>query len=269
MNPELDASAPIGLFDSGLGGLTVLREVQRHLPNERLIYLGDSARAPYGSKGDETIQRYARECAQFLIDKEIKLLIVACNTASSIALKTLQDECHCPVIGTIDQAVRSALQNSRGGVIGVIGTEATIASGAYQHRLNELAPEIRVVAQACPLFVPLVEHGLYEGEVVDAVLEHHLSSLKAQNIDSLILGCTHYPLLSHAIRKYFAGRVEPVECSKAIAEEVSAVLMNSGTLATGPARPFECYVTDGVSRFNQLASTLLGSQLESVVRVNL
>lgn len=262
---------PIGVFDSGLGGLTVLKELQAMLPGERLIYLGDTARTPYGSKGAQTIVRYSDECAKFLLRHEVKLLVVACNTASSIALSYLKESCPCPVIGTIEQAVRSALRNARRNRIGIIGTEATIASGAYQKRLQELAPQVTVLSQACPLFVPLVEQGMFSGEIVDKVIEHYLAGMRSEGVDALVLGCTHYPLLSAALGKYFGDEVAIVECAKAIAEEVGEILSAQGLRASTSQQssrgPF--FVTDEVSRFDRLAALLLGESMSNAKKVEL
>lgn len=261
--------APIGLFDSGLGGLTVFREVRRRFPRERLVYLGDTARTPYGSKGPEIIIRYARECARFLAGHEIKVMIVACNTASSVALEVLRSELSCPVIGTIDHAVSSALKTSAGS-IGVIGTETTIKSGVYQRELARLSPSTFVTAAACPLFVPLVEHGMIEGKVVDALVEHYLTDLRATGIDTLILGCTHYPLLKPSIDAFFEGKVRLVECSDAIADEVGEILEESKIAAPkGQAGDHSIFVTDAVSPFDRLARTFLGDSMAKVTRVEL
>lgn len=261
---------PIGLFDSGLGGLTVFREVRQRFPHENLIYLGDTARTPYGSKGSETIIRYSRECARFLQSHEVKLLIVACNTASSLALDVLKAESPCPVIGTIDHAVESAVRVSRGKRIGIIGTEATISSGVYQQSLHRKAPGAAVFAHACPLFVPVVEQGLVEGRVVDAVVEHYLTPLRNSEIDTLILGCTHYPLLRASIQHFFQGEVQLVECAAAIADEVGELLARSGELnpSTEPGAQ-SCFVTDAVSPFDRLAHTFLGDTAATVARVDI
>lgn len=261
---------PIGIFDSGLGGLTVLKELRRRLPNERFIYLGDTARTPYGSKSRETIQRYSLECARFLLGREIKLLVVACNTSSSLALSELTDVCPCPVIGTIEPAVAAAMANGGARRIGVIGTKGTIASSAYQTRLSDLISEVTIFAKACPLFVPLVEEGIYSGPIVDKIVEYYLSDFRSADLDALILGCTHYPLLSVAIRSYLGSKVSIVECSSAIAVQVSA-LLDSEELWS-PSRPLppddeRYFVTDDVSRFNYLASLFLERHVVEAVQV--
>jgi glutamate racemase len=264
------ADRPIGLFDSGLGGLTVLSELKRRLPAEKFIYLGDTARTPYGSKGHDTIVRYSRECARFLLDRKIKALVVACNTSSAHALSELESHCPCPVIGTIEPAVRYALHASKGRRIGVIGTEATIASEVYQRRIAELAPEARIAAAPCPLFVPLVEQGMVDGEIVDKVIELYLAPLRAERIDTLILGCTHYPLLLARIAAFMGKEVAIVECSRAIADEMYRLLEDGGAFAPkGGAAKAEFFVTDALSRFNNLTRLCLGDASVQAERVEL
>ena len=261
----------IGIFDSGLGGLTVLKELKLALPNEKFIYLGDTARTPYGSKGYETIVRYSKECASFLQGKDIKLLVVACNTASSLALNTLKKEFSCPVIGTINQVVNSAVDSSHSKKIAVIGTDATIASGVYEASLKAVDPNVQVYCKPCPLFVSLVEQGMFEGEIVDKVVELYLAELKGKDIDVLILGCTHYPLLKGSIEKYLGPKVQIVECSKAIAVEVKALLEGTFSLAESEhilKKDLFC-VTDGVARFNSLAQLFLENSSVSATRVDL
>jgi glutamate racemase len=265
-------SKPIGIFDSGLGGLTVLKELKLTLPHESFIYLGDTARTPYGSKGYETIVRYSKECANFLINKEIKLLVVACNTASSLALDVLRSQVACPVIGTINEAVNQAVEISKRKKIGVIGTDATIASSVYQERIKSLSLDVEVFAKSCPLFVPLVEQGMFDGEIVDKIVELYLKDFKDKEIDVLILGCTHYPLLKDAIGKYLGLSVNIVECSRAIANEVGGLLSAGSKKANVPKQKTAgdiYYITDGVSRFNQLAQVFLGYDSVSAAKIEL
>jgi len=257
-------STPIGLFDSGLGGLTVLRELQQVRPAESYVYLGDNARAPYGTKSEATIVRYANECTQFLLEQKIKLLVVACNTASSLALSSLEQILSIPVIGTIEPAVTTALESSSSGVIGVIGTDATIASGAYQRALVARNPKINVVAKPCPLFVPIVEQGMVSGEIVDKIVEMYLQEFKNSEIDTLILGCTHYPLLAEAINAYLGDRVRIVECSKAIAQQVSKLMGNEVSNSQHVTR---YYTTDSVGRFNHLAKLLITNGTVDAIQI--
>lgn len=251
---------PIGIFDSGLGGLTVLKELRRQLPNEKFIYLGDTARTPYGTKSKDTIQRYSLECARFLRSHEIKLLVVACNTASSLALDVLAADCPCPVIGTIEPAIDQALAVPECRRIGVIGTKGTIRSGAYQQRLAERFPKGEIFSLACPLFVPLVEEGIYGGEIVEQVTELYLMELRSKELDALILGCTHYPLLAAELQKYMGPKTALVECSKSTAAAVQALLLEHELTATSVSEASSSeryFVTDDVDRFNYLASLFL------------
>ena len=263
---SISTTKPIGLFDSGLGGLTVLRELQIVLPEHSYTYLGDNARFPYGTKSVETIIRYSRECAQFLLKHEVGLVVVACNTASATALSILEQELPVPIIGTVGPAVREALEATRSGIIGVLGTSATIASHVYENSLRERDASIRVISQACPLFVPLVEAGMLEGEIVDKVIELYLAPLKAQQVDTVILGCTHYPLLLKAIQSYLGPDVAVVECSRAIAADVQRILANNRAPA-GETTQTQYFVTDEVGQFNQLAALFLGERQVQAVRI--
>src|SRR3989338_7369713 len=192
---------PIGIFDSGIGGLTVLREVRRQIPQEDIVYFGDTARVPYGTKSKETITRFSVNNVQFLEGFRVKMVIVACNTASSLSLGALQDKFSIPIIGVIEPGAREALKRTKNGRIGVIGTKSTIGSNAYETCLKRLDPSVKVFSGACPLFVPFVEEGWTDGEVVTKVAHTYLDALRAFRIDTLILGCTHYPLLKRTIQK--------------------------------------------------------------------
>lgn len=270
MNTPTPASCagPIGLFDSGLGGLTVLRELRRTLPAEPLLYLGDTARTPYGSKSAATIRRYARECAEFLLARQIKLLVVACNTASSVALEELSTFCPCPVIGTIEPAVDAALRVTRTGRIAVLGTRATIASGVYQNRLAARLSGVEVFARPCPLFVPLVEEGITSGPVVDSAVEMYLGPLRNESVDTIILGCTHYPLLAGALQSFFGSSVNLVECSTAIAKVVKD-MVSTATVPAGSGGAAQYFVTDEAGRFSALARLFLEERAVQAKEVEL
>jgi glutamate racemase len=233
------------------------------------VYLGDTARTPYGSKGPATIVRYSRECADFLIAQNIKLLVVACNTASSHALQVLEKECDVPVLGTVEPAVRAAMKLTRNNHIAVIGTEATVASGAYQRRLQELNPSLEITSVACPLFVPLVEQGMTKGEIPEKVVEYYLSKLKEAEADTVVLGCTHYPLLCETIQSYLGPSVTLIESSKAIADNVRGMIqareMEAGRGQASGIDQF--FVTDEVSRFNILARLCLSESTLEAVKV--
>lgn len=254
----------IGIFDSGLGGLTVLRELRRVIPGADYLYLGDNARTPYGTKGEATIIRYSRECAEFLVKEGIDILVVACNTSSATALDILSKEMKVPVIGTIQPAVSTALSLSQRDKIGVIGTFATIQSGAYQKALSQQSRPISVVTKACPLFVPLVEEGLISGEIVESVVAHYLESMITAEIDTLILGCTHYPILIEAIQEFVGTSVNLVECSAAIAATVRD-LLGSGAALDNPCGSERYFTTDEVGKFTHLATLFQkGSPIEAV-----
>ncbi len=264
---------PIGVFDSGLGGLTVLRELRKALPNERFIYLGDTARTPYGSKGRETIYRYARECAHFLLSQQVKMLVVACNTVSAVALDQLALDISVPIVGTIEPAAQEVKNLSDARCVAVIGTQATIASASYEAALIRADVQAQILPKACPLFVPLVEQGMYEGEIVDKIIELYLADIRGRNADTIILGCTHYPMLVKALRRYLGNQVRIVECSQAVAARVAVMLTDydirrQSTELQGDVEQY--FVTDDVARFNSLASlflqgrTVQAVQLESI-----
>jgi glutamate racemase len=241
----------LGIFDSGVGGLTVLKVIRSTFPEVDLIYLGDTARVPYGVKSKETIVRYSVECAHFLARFEIDLLVVACNTASSYALEVLKGELGIPVFGVIKPGVRKALEVSQNKVIGVIGTRSTIESGVYQESLKSAGSV--VYAKACPLFVPLVEEGLIEGEIVDKVIDLYLRELKSTDIDTLILGCTHYPLLSPAIKRYM-GEVHIVDSASALTEEIAPWVKNEGNAS------LSLFFTDHSPSLKNLIELILGER---------
>lgn len=259
---------PIGIFDSGIGGLTVLKEVLNELGRENFVYFGDTARVPYGGKSKETITRFAVENTQFLQTLDMKLEIVACHTASSLALRDLQEKFSVPIIGMIDPAAKKALRVSRNGRIGVIGTKATIASGAYEASLKALDPAVRVYSTACPLFVPLVEEGWTRGEITAKVAHSYLDSLKSFGIDTLILGCTHYPMLSETLSEVMGKEVSLVHPGRETAMEAQAVLDRMG-LASKRATPGECrfFVSDEPEHFRQMGERFFGRSIGSVVKV--
>lgn len=194
-------NAPVGIFDSGVGGLTVAREIARQIPNESFVYFGDTARVPYGSKSKETIIRYSRQIVRFLQTKKVKAIVVACNTASAFALDTIEKELDIPAIGVVKPGAKSAVENTTNKRIGIIGTEGTINSELYTQYIHSIDPEVTVFGKACPLFVPLVEEGMLHDPVTDEIARRYLDEMKEKDIDSLILGCTHYPLLRSTIRK--------------------------------------------------------------------
>ena len=264
MTDGADVRAPIGVFDSGIGGLTVLRALRRRLPAESTVYLGDTARVPYGPKSPETVRRYAREAADFLLEREVKLLVVACNTATARALPDLADALPVPVVGVIEPGARAAVGTSRGGTIGVIGTAGTIASGAYEEAIRALRPDARVAVAACPLFVALVEEGWTEGEVARLTAERYLGSLLGEGVDTLVLGCTHYPLLRPLLERVVGPDVVLVDSAEATAAAVEEELERLGIAAPagGPPGRARHYVTDDAARFREIAGRWMGREPE-------
>jgi glutamate racemase len=228
---------PIGVFDSGIGGLTVVKALRDLLPNENISYLGDTARVPYGPKSPETVQRYALELADILIKQNAKALVVACNTVSSVALPTLTRKFPVPVIGVIEPGAKAALEASRNQKIGVIGTRATIRSGAYEKALRALDANVQVSSQACPLLVPLIEEGLLKDEVTDRMILRYLDPLLVDDIDTLVLGCTHYPLLTQAISRVLKRQLMIVDsahnCARAVEEMLDAQSLRAPPLNNG------------------------------------
>jgi glutamate racemase len=258
---------PIGIFDSGIGGLTVLASVQRRLPGERYIYLGDTARLPYGTKSAETVVRYALRAADFLAGHGIKMLVVACNTASAAALPALEQAMTVPVIGVVTPGARVAVALTSGSV-GIIGTESTVASGAYLRAVHALRPEVEVVARACPLFVPLAEEGWWDHPVTREVARLYLEPFTGGRVDTLILGCTHYPLLRGAIAATVGDRVRLVDSAEAIAGEVAEVVARSG-MASPAAGGLRLLVTDAAARITRIARLILPEVAVSLELVDL
>jgi glutamate racemase len=264
-----EAARAIGVFDSGVGGLTVVREIMARLPEEKLVYLGDTARVPYGTKSPETVIRYARQCARVLMDARIKMLVVACNTASACAVEALQHELPVPVLGVIAPGARAAVQATRRHCIGVIGTRGTIDSAAYPREIHAMAPQAAVHACACPLFVPLAEEGWTEGEVPRAVARAYLAPLMEAGIDTLLLGCTHYPLLRETIAACAGAEVTIVDSASATAEAVAEALEAEGLLRSSATPPIHRFlVSDAPGMFQQVGQRFLGRELEHVIWVD-
>jgi len=258
---------PIGIFDSGIGGLTVLEALRGRLPRERFVYLGDTARLPYGTKSPETVARYALRASRFLAGHDIKLLVVACNTASATALPALEAALPLPVVGVVAPGARAALRRTRGRV-GVIGTESTVASGAYHRALRAGRPDVEVVAAACPLFVPLAEEGWFDHPVTREVAAIYLAPLAAPRIDTLILGCTHYPLLRDAIAAGVGAGVTLVDSATAVAEEVAERLDRDGARCDAGGG-VTVLVTDAAARVRRIAALILGERETTLELVDL
>lgn len=258
---------PIGVFDSGLGGLTVARALLRDLPGETLVYLGDTARVPYGTKSQDAIIRFTEEGVAFLKGKGVKLLVLACNTMSATALPDLAERAGVPVIGVIEPGVEEAIRVSTGGRIGVIGTAATIGSQAYRRAIQARRPGFAVFSQACPLFVPLVEEGWEETEVALMTARQYLAPIVAHGIDTLVLGCTHYPLLMATIRHAVGPSIQIIDSATQVSREVKDLLSREGLTHTGPPGPMRCYLTDIPPSFIGVADRFLGQPIAHVERV--
>ncbi len=270
-------SLPIGIFDSGVGGLTVLRAIRDRLPQENLIYLGDTARVPYGNKSQATIARYAVEDTQFLLSKGVKMIVVACNTASALAAPALREQFPAlPILGVIGPGARAAVATTKNRRIGVIATAATVGSGAYENRIREAlaaagdhAP-VHIVSKPCPLFVPLVEEGETETEIARLVAEKYLSALRSEDIDTLVLGCTHYPLLRTTIASVMGTSVTLVDSAEAAAAETAQLLGSTDRLRNDATPPQEYfYVTDAAQRFQKIAAAFLGHPPEHLALAEL
>ena len=257
----------IGIFDSGVGGLTVLKEVAAHLPYENLIYLGDTARVPYGTKSPETVGRYAVEAAEFLVELGVKMIVVACNTASAVALDKLQQKYGVPVIGVIEPGAKRAAALTRTGRVGVVGTEGTIKSNAYARALKSFREDVEVASVACPLFVPLAEEGWADHEIARLAAAEYLTPIR-EGIDTLVLGCTHYPLLKKTLHTVLGDGVELVDSAE---ETARTVVEQIGVLRredNGPGTT-RFFVTDVPTRFERVGGAFLGNPLAGVKQVSI
>ena len=254
---------PIGIFDSGVGGLTVFKEIRILLPQENLIYFGDTARVPYGNKSPLVVQKYSLEIAKFLEMQNVKMIVVACNTASALALSSLKNEVRIPVIGVIEPGVRAAIKSAQNNSIAVIGTKATITSGAYQNRIKRLRSSINVIAIPCPLFVPIVEENLINTKIAKDAMEMYLSDLKQTNIKSVILACTHYPLLKDQISNYFDNKIDLVDSAYETAKEVKETLEARRILTEQENNGKETFfVSDSPETFSNIAANFLNRPID-------
>jgi len=250
---------PIGVFDSGVGGLTVAREIFRNLPNEKIIYFGDTARVPYGNKSKETIIRYSKQIASFLVSQNVKAIVVACNTASALALHELKDFLDIPVMGVVEPGARAASAVTKNNRIGVIGTEGTVNSGLYNDILEKIKPGCEIFSQACPLFVSLVEEGMIDDEVTITMIHRYLDHMiEKDNIDTLILGCTHYPLLRTIIRREIGKGINLVNPAYETANALKALLESKNLESSTPCNfnDHQFFVSDGALRFQKFAKDI-------------
>ena len=258
------SAAPIGVFDSGLGGLTVAHAIMRRLPAESLIYFGDTARVPYGPKSPDTVRRYSREISGFLIEQGVKAIVVACNTATAHALPVLRDELPVPVIGVVEPGARAAVRATRTGHIGVIGTAGTIRSQAYDRAIHAESPNARVTALACPLFVPLVEEGWTNHEAAHLIAEQYLAPFVKDRIDTLVLGCTHYPLLKPLIGEIIGRSVRLIDSAEETAADTSRMLAANDLAAAEGEGEYRFIASDDPQQFLTLGRRFLGSAIERV-----
>lgn len=263
------AASPIGIFDSGIGGLTVVKEVMQQLPHEDIIYYGDTARVPYGIKSIQTVREYALQITDFLLNQNVKAVLIACNTVAAAANEQVRARCgNTPVLDVVEAGAQSAMTASRQtGNIGVMGTLATINSQTYNRAIHALSPDRHIFSQACPMLVPLAEEGWIEDDISALCIARYLSGMREQHLDALILGCTHYPLFKNEIQQFFSGTgTQIIDSARSIAAETQRVLQNEALLkpqTTAPGR-LNCYVSDTPQRFQELAERFLGKPLDSI-----
>ncbi len=266
----MEKEKPIGVFDSGIGGLTVVKRLSSTLPKEDIVYFGDTARVPYGSKSNSTVIEYSFQDSKFLLSKNVKAIVVACNTSSSIALAELKKVFSVPIIGMIEPGALSAIKATKNGRIGVIGTRATISNKAYSTQIKKINPEISIFEKACPLFVPLAEEGWIKHKATFEIAEEYLKELRDQNIDTLVLGCTHYPILSEVIQEVIGNDVELIDSGIASAESVKTELdrydLNTNKYSSGNQ---EFYVSDIPVKFKEVAEIFLGREISKVQKIDL
>ena len=264
----MEKEKPIGVFDSGIGGLTVVKRIAAALPEENIVYFGDTARVPYGSKSNDTVIEYSIEDAKFLMHKNVKAIVVACNTVSSVALDELKKIFNVPIIGMIEPGARTAVKTTKNNRVGVIGTRTTISNKAYLNKIKELNPEIQVFETACPLFVPLAEEGWIDHKATYEIAEEYLNELREENIDTLVLGCTHYPILSKVIQEIIGENVALVDsgivAAEMIRDELDRTDLHTNSYSIGNQ---ELYVSDIPTKFREVAELFLGNSVKDVHKV--
>jgi glutamate racemase len=260
-------SRPIGVFDSGIGGLTVVHALTQRLPHENIVYFGDTARVPYGPKSPRVIREYAAEDTDFLLSKNVKMIVIACNTVSGVALDVVMKRANVPVVGVIHPGAAAAVAATKMKRVGVIGTIATIGSHAYTNAIRQLDPDVKVFSQACPLFVPLAEEGWTHHKATEMIAKEYLFPLKLEKIDALILGCTHYPLLKDVIKKVVDGNVRLIDSGEAAAAEVERLLDDSKLRNSSSLKPhLQFFVSDVPAKFTEVGERFLGQKLGRVMR---
>ena len=270
---ETHSSAPIGVFDSGVGGLTVAREIMRNLPDERIVYFGDTARVPYGRKSQETVIRYSKQIVRFLQTQHVKAIVIACNTASALALDAIEGELDIPILGVLRPGAKVAAETTKNKRVGVIATESTIRSGMYGRYIKAHDPEITVYGKACPLFVPLVEEGWLKDPVTEEVARRYLKELLEKDIDSLILGCTHYPLIRSLMRKIVGDKVQLVNPAYETALELGRLLTREGLANDGgtdcAGEKYQFFVSDAAEKFAEFANSILPYDVKKTRKINI
>jgi glutamate racemase len=256
---------PIGVFDSGLGGLTVVKQIIQFLPNERIVYFGDTARVPYGTKSPETIIRYSRQIVDVLLKQRVKMIVAACNTASALALDTIAKECRVPLLGVIAPGAAKAARSTKTGKVGIIATSSTVKSGAYADRIHAVNPKIKAISQACPLFVPLVEEGWFDHKVTYDVAREYLKPIQDAGVDTLILGCTHYPLLKNVLHSVMGSKVALIDSAEEVANQVRQTLLEKSLLRMQLSPASHMFlVSDEPENFKRLAGRFLGGGVKDV-----
>ncbi len=265
-----NCNSPIGVFDSGIGGLTVLKEVRALMPNENVVYFGDTARVPYGSKSKDTVMRYVRQIIRFLKTKDVKAIVIACNTASAYALCEASLDENIPVIGVIDAGVKTACKVTKNKRIGIIGTDGAIQSGVHASMIKKIDSQVSVFGKSCPLFVPFAEEGLFDTPLTDGVVELYLSYFKPIDIDTLILGCTHYPLLINAIKRYLGDKINYVNPAYETACQLKELLKSSDMLCDNSnISQCEFYVSDCAAKMISFADMILGGDNNTITAINI
>ncbi|MBO5060855.1 MAG: glutamate racemase [Clostridia bacterium] len=256
----------IGVFDSGLGGLTAVKQIMQELPEENIVYFGDTGRVPYGTRSRETIIKYSKNDVNFLLSENVKVIVIACGTVSSVAISALKEEYDVPIIGVVEATAAAALSASKNGKIGIIGTPGTIKSGSYERLLKEKKPQIKTFARACPLYVPLVENGHFETKVSELVTEEYLEEIREKGVDTLILGCTHYPLLKKTIARYMGDEVTLIDAGAEVARALKAYLDENGLhSAKRDKQQYRYFVSDNVDGFENLGGLFLEKKIDGQV----
>jgi len=269
MQEKIQNNKPIGIFDSGFGGLTVMSAVGKIMPKENIVYFGDTAHVPYGTKSKKTVTDFALKISNFLVKNNVKMIVIACNTASAFSLEYLKKNIKVPVVGVIKAGSVVAAQKTKNKMVGVIGTEGTIKSGAYEKEIKKYDKTIKCFSKACPLFVPLVEEGWCNGQITEKVINVYLKNLASKNIDTIILGCTHYPLLKKTIKKVIGQKINIIDSSVAVALEVKDFLIKNNLLKTTGKGRHRFYVSDAPEKFKAIGSKFLGDKISNVIKAEI